>query len=193
MRWKTKQWATGSCSGSEGHLKVQLFWRSALKNNGIIASWMIRQVLVMARKTAPLLPKTERLLEDLGDRLKLARLRRRLTAKRVAERAGMSVMTLRSLESGGAGVTMGAYLAVLQVLGLESDISRIAGADPLGLQLMDARLLRSTMPKVKARAGGNVQPSPPTDPQFRESLPDQHLGEILTATSMATLLTKPSR
>lgn len=42
MRWKTKRWATGSCSGSERHLKVQLFWRFALKNNAIIALWMIR-------------------------------------------------------------------------------------------------------------------------------------------------------
>jgi hypothetical protein len=48
----------------------------------------------MARKTAPLLPRTARRLTDLGERLKLARLRRRLTAKMVAERAGMSVMTL---------------------------------------------------------------------------------------------------
>nr|WP_318183188.1 MULTISPECIES: helix-turn-helix domain-containing protein [Pseudomonas] len=62
----------------------------------------------MARKTAALLPKLAHLLNDLGERLKLARLRRRLTAKQVAERAGMSVMTLRSLESGGSGVTIGA-------------------------------------------------------------------------------------
>ena len=77
----------------------------------------------MARKTAPLLPRIARLLSDLGEHLKLARLRRRLTAKQVAERAGMSVMTLRSLESGGAGVTMGAYLSVMHVLGLEQDVN----------------------------------------------------------------------
>lgn len=75
----------------------------------------------MARTVAPLLPGTSRLLEQLGDRLRLARLRRRLTAKQVAERAGMTTMTLRSLERGGAGVTMGAYLAVMQVLGVQQD------------------------------------------------------------------------
>ncbi|MBN6773133.1 helix-turn-helix transcriptional regulator [Pseudomonas granadensis] len=53
----------------------------------------------MSKKTAPLLLKTAALLSNLGDRLKLARLRRKLTAKQVAERAGISVMTLRSLET----------------------------------------------------------------------------------------------
>ena len=103
----------------------------------------------MARKTAALLPRIARLLTDLGERLKLARLRRRLTAKQVAERAGMSVMTLRSLELGGAGVTMGAYLSVMHVLGLEQDLNKVGATDELGHQLQDAQLIRATPPLTR--------------------------------------------
>lgn len=94
----------------------------------------------MAKKTAPLLPSTDALLRQFGDRLRVARLRRQLSAKHVAERAGMSPMTLRSLERGGSGVTMGAYLAVMQVLGIEQDLHLLAKEDPLGRALQDARL-----------------------------------------------------
>ncbi len=52
----------------------------------------------------------------------------------------MSAMTLRSVERGGAGVTIGAYLAVMQVLGVERDLDVLAQADPVGRELQDARL-----------------------------------------------------
>jgi transcriptional regulator with XRE-family HTH domain len=94
----------------------------------------------MAQKIAPLLPATNELLRQFSDRLRLARLRRRLTAKQVAERAGMAPMTLRSLEHGGSGVTMGAYLAVMQVLGIEKDLDLLGKADLVGRELQDARL-----------------------------------------------------
>jgi transcriptional regulator with XRE-family HTH domain len=96
----------------------------------------------MARRVAPLFPWVERRLSRLGARLRTARLRRRLSAKLVAERAGMSAMTLRNVERGGMGVTIGAYAAVLHVLGLGADLEAVAAVDTLGRDLQDAALPR---------------------------------------------------
>ncbi len=63
----------------------------------------------------------------------------------------MSVTTLRNVERGGMGVTMGAYAAVLRVLGLDGDIDAIAAADSLGRDLQDANLPRRAHTKRGAR------------------------------------------
>jgi len=52
----------------------------------------------------------------------------------------MSVMTLRNVERGGTGVTIGAYAAVLHVLGLHGDLDAVAAVDTLGRDLQDAAL-----------------------------------------------------
>lgn len=91
----------------------------------------------MARKTAYLPVEQIHLLSGFGERLRLLRMRQRLTAKQVAAAAGMSVMTLRSLERGGSGVTMGAYLAVMGVLGIERDLEALGAAAFAGVAAVE--------------------------------------------------------
>jgi len=107
----------------------------------------------MGIKPTNLLPKHDRMLADLGENLKLARLRRKLSAEQVAERAGVSRSTLSLMENGSAGASLGKLLQVLVVLGLESDLARVAADDVLGRKLEDARLTetRRRAPKKKIR------------------------------------------
>jgi transcriptional regulator with XRE-family HTH domain len=107
----------------------------------------------MKREVAHLLPKHQRLLAEMGENLKLARLRRNLSAERVSERAGISRSTLSLMENGSAGVSLGKLLQVLVVLGLEGDLVRLAADDVLGRKLEDLRLTetRQRAPKRKAK------------------------------------------
>lgn len=97
-----------------------------------------------------LLPKLTRILEEMGGNIKLARLRRKLTAEQVAERAGISRSTLWQVEKGLPSVSLGTYAQVIFVLGLEKDLLSIAKDDILGRKLQDAELtVGKRAPKMK--------------------------------------------
>jgi transcriptional regulator with XRE-family HTH domain len=95
----------------------------------------------MSKKAQILLPKVLKSLSVLGENIKLARLRRNYSAEQVSERAGISRPTLLSIEKGSAKVSMGAYVQVLSILGLEKDVLLIAKDDELGRKLQDAQLI----------------------------------------------------
>ena len=101
-------------------------------------------MLIMGRKTTIQLPSLQRILHGLGENIRLARLRRKLTAQQVAERAGMTRTTLRSIEKGEPGVTLGAYANVLMCLGLHQDLTLIARDDELGRKIQDTDLPQRT-------------------------------------------------
>lgn len=88
-----------------------------------------------------IMPKNIKLLATLGENIRLARLRRKLTTEQVAERAGIGRKTLYSIELGSPSVSMGNYLQVLFVLGLQNDIVNIAANDTLGRKLQDAGMV----------------------------------------------------
>lgn len=88
-----------------------------------------------------ILPQYHTLLEQMGEQIKLARKRRKLTTHQVSERAGIARSTLYLIEKGEASVAMGAYFNVLRVLGLQNDFLKLAADDVLGRKLQDLDLL----------------------------------------------------
>ena len=102
----------------------------------------------MSKKKIVILPKTRKVISEMGDNIRLARLRRRLSAEQVAERANISRPTLSAIEKGSPTVSIGSYLLVLQVLGLEKDFLLVAKDDELGRKLQDAEIsTRNRSPK----------------------------------------------
>ena len=81
------------------------------------------------------------MLEQMGEQIKLARKRRKLTTLQMSERADISRSTLHLIELGNSSVAMGAYFNVLRVLGLQDDFLKLAADDILGRKLQDIALL----------------------------------------------------
>lgn len=101
----------------------------------------------MGKKAVSVLPSTEKILTTMGEQIRLARLRRQLSAELVAERAGISRATLWSVEKGSPSVAIGIYAAVLHALNnMDKDLLLIAKDDEFGKKMQDLNM------QVKKRA-----------------------------------------
>lgn len=63
---------------------------------------------------------------SLGRNIAIARKRRRLRLADVAAMAGITLPTMRAVESGNIGTSLGAYVGVLWALGLEDGLMSVA-------------------------------------------------------------------
>lgn len=87
------------------------------------------------------MPKTQDILTQMGEQIRLARLRRNLSVMLVCERAFISRSTLWKIEKGDAGVSIGTYAAVLHALdGMDKDLLLVAKDDKLGRTLQDLNI-----------------------------------------------------
>lgn len=96
----------------------------------------------MPHKPQPIWPAEKAILIALGERLKLARLRRKISAETLAARSSITRMTLHRAEKGSPAVQMGTYVRILAALRLLDDLNLIAGDDPFGRQLQDLELTK---------------------------------------------------
>ncbi len=94
----------------------------------------------MPSKPPVIFPSEKKLLTEFGERIRLARLRRKWAVATVAGRAGVSRTTIYHVEAGDASVTIGTYMRVLAVLGLQSSFALLAADDKVGRALQDAEL-----------------------------------------------------
>ncbi len=97
----------------------------------------------MKSKKQVLFPKYQKILGEMGENIKLARKRRKLTTIQTAERAGIDRSTLYEIEKGNPSVSMGAYFNTLRVLGLQDDFLKLAADDIYGRKLQDLELINT--------------------------------------------------
>jgi transcriptional regulator with XRE-family HTH domain len=102
----------------------------------------------MPSKSQPIFPSEQKILASLGERIRLARLRRGISAEALAERSSVSRMTLHRAEKGFPAVAIGTYLRIMAALQLQDDFNLLAKDDLLGRRLQDLAL-----PNARRRNG----------------------------------------
>ena len=100
-------------------------------------------------KKSIVMPATEKILQEMGNQIRLARLRRDLSVSLVCERAYISRSTLWKVEKGNPGVAIGIYAAVLHAIdNMDKELLKVASDDELGKTLQDLKI------DVRKRASG---------------------------------------
>jgi len=95
----------------------------------------------MNSKKTIILPKYQKIFDEIGENIKLARKRRKLTTDQVSERAGIHRATLYRIEKGDPSVDLGIYFNIFRVFNLDKDFTQLAADDPFGRKLQDLDLL----------------------------------------------------
>lgn len=96
----------------------------------------------MGRVKTILYPQVQKRLENLGYRIKLARLRRKLSVELVAQRAKVSRKSVWEVENGSPSVAMGIYVNVLMAIGMLDELDKVLAEDPLGRLMQDSDLVK---------------------------------------------------
>lgn len=114
----------------------------------------------MPSEATLLFPGEAAKLQQFGERLRLARLRRKLSSTIAAARVGVSRTTIYRAEQGDPNVSLGNYFRYLGVLHLDGDLELLARDDHVGRRLQDMTLpekhQRKTVPKAKAAGRKNA-------------------------------------
>lgn len=108
----------------------------------------------MKTKATDTLPRAaRRALAKLGEDIRVARKKRRVSTVSMAERAFISRSTLHKLERGDPTVSIGIYATVLGLLGLVDRLGDIADRrdDTLGLDIDEERLPKNIISRRRRK------------------------------------------
>ena len=120
----------------------------------------------MPRGTPTLPLPVRRALRGIGSGVRDARRRRRLPTAVLANRAGITLPTLRRVERGDPAVSFGIYASVLYALGLLDKLIPVASAqsDSVGLALEEERLPQRVR-RRRSEGGASSSSSAPKRPR----------------------------
>ena len=151
----------------------------------------------MSRKTVILESNTEEKLKKIGQRIKKARLRRNISAETISKKAGIGESTFYAIERGKSTVSIGAYVAVLAALGLDSDLDAIA-LDESGKKLFWEQNLVSRK-RAKRQREDKKLPLPIGISDYRKASSDYYyvdktllIRDFIDERPLVSLFTRPS-